>query len=134
MDADNALWTFDVNQNLLQHRQSTGCLPVPALCIGMDVVGDCLYVLVNHHDDTAQDPDDPDYTRCMEVYSLDLKTWLWTQMPSQEDAPVCACGTEPTFVQVGNDRCNTPFMYAHALKRRCQNPTDSFARTIDNTA
>ena len=101
VDAINALWTFDIKQQEWQHRQSTGCLPEPALCCGMAVVGDCAYVLVNHHNDyCTQRPSEPHTERHMEMYVLDLKTWHWEQLPTQADGPYGVRHIAPAVVQV----------------------------------
>lgn len=97
----DALWTFDVQQLQWQQRQSTGTMPTPALCVGLAMVGDQAYVLVNHHDDQPGCyANAADQRRQMEVYVLDLKTWHWTQLPSQDSAPTCAVEVCPAVVKV----------------------------------
>ena len=66
----------------------------------MAVRGSQIYVLVNQHDNRFADLSRVDAERHMEVYSLDLQTWHWTQLPSRGDAPACAIFVTPTVVQV----------------------------------
>ena len=102
MESTRALWAFDLKQHTWEHKQTTGNLPTPPLCIGLAVVGHHAYVLVNHHGAHAPDrPYEPDTMQHMEVYMLDLTTWHWTHLPPQRDAPMCAVHTSPTVVQVG---------------------------------
>ena len=102
--AANALWSFDISTHVWQHRPTTGSMPEPALCCGMAVIGSQAYVLVNQHDDRFAHPARADTERQMEVYSLDLQTWHWTQLPSRGDAPACANFITPTVVQVSYQR------------------------------
>ena len=102
IDAKHALWVFDISTCTWQHMPSTGDMPVPALCLAMAVIGHRAYVLVNHHDVNGLQ-DWPDTTRRMEVYMLDLNTWHWSKLPSQDAAPMCVRMTMPCVVQVSND-------------------------------
>ena len=101
VESADALWTFDIKQLLWEHRQSTGCMPKPALCCGLAVVGDRAYVLVNHHNDYfVNRPSEPDPEQLMEVYVLDLKTWHWERLPTQTNSPMCVRHFSPAVVQV----------------------------------
>lgn len=100
VDPAKALWTFDTNTYTWRHQQCSGDLPDPTMCCGFAVVGDHAYTLVNHPDVNAAYADDPDRSRQMDVYTLNLKTWQWERLPYQSNAPTCRAYIRPTVVQV----------------------------------
>ena len=99
-DPAHALWIFDIKQLTWRHQQCSGDLPDPVMCYGLAVVGDHAYTLANHPDPNGAFKDDPDRSRQMDVYMLDLKTWHWKRLPLQSNAPSCRARMNPTVVQV----------------------------------
>ncbi|DBB17399.1 TPA: hypothetical protein ACH3X3_014431 [Trebouxia sp. C0006] len=75
----DALWTFDMKACTWQKRHATGDLPEPHLAHALAVVNSKAYALVN----------DPEGTRRLEVYELDLETWVWRRVPPLGTQPSC---------------------------------------------
>ena len=64
------------------------------------MVTDQAFVLVDQQASDGPSPESPDTSHHMEVYVLDLKTWHWTKLPAQDDAPRCVNGFTPVVIQV----------------------------------
>jgi len=90
VESTEALWTFDVNTHTWQQQQPSGVLPLPSLAVGLALINDHAYLLVN----------DVTMARRMEVFELDLETWHWRLLPSQGQAPPCLIWLQPVVVQV----------------------------------
>ena len=104
VEAACALWKFDIKQQAWQHQHSTGCIPNPAWCCGMAIVGDQAFVMVQHDcadSETQADDTEPAADERMSMYVLNLETWHWTQLPPHSAAPLQATCPSPAVVQVG---------------------------------
>ena len=87
----DALWTFDMKACTWQKRHATGDLPEPHLANALAVVNSKVYALVN----------DPEGTRRLEVYELDLETCMWRRVPPLGTQPSCRRATSAVVTQVG---------------------------------
>ncbi len=88
--AEEALWTFDTTALTWQQRHPSGPLPEPRHAMGLVVVKDCAYLLVNQ----------PFIEGRLEVYELDLATWVWRLLPCTGSIPPRLCRISPVVVQV----------------------------------
>lgn len=86
----DALWTFDMKACTWQKRHATGDLPEPHLAHALAVVNSKAYALVN----------DPEGTRRLEVYELDLETWVWRRVPPLGTQPSCRRAASAVVAQV----------------------------------
>lgn len=86
----DALWTFDMKACTWQKRHATGDLPEPHLANALAVVNSKAYALVN----------DPEGTRRLEVYELDLGTWVWRRVPPLGTQPSCRRAASAVVTQV----------------------------------
>ena len=85
-----ALWTFDITQSVWSQRMATGDLPEPHLVCGLAVANSRAYVVAN----------DPEGTRRLEVYELDLDSWEWRRLPAIGTQPACRRAASAVVVQV----------------------------------
>lgn len=85
-----ALWTFDITQSAWSQRTATGDLPEPHLVCGLAVANSRAYVVAN----------DPEGTRRLEVYELDLDIWEWRRLPAIGTQPACRRAASAVVVQV----------------------------------
>jgi len=65
-------------------------LPEPHLANALAVVNSKAYALVN----------DPEGTRRLEVYELDLETWVWQRVPPLGTQPSCRRAASAVVTQV----------------------------------
>ena len=86
----DALWTFDITASTWTKRQATGDLPDPHLANGLTVANGKAYALVN----------DPDGTKRLEVYELDLERWDWRLLPPLGTQPTCRRATSAVVMKV----------------------------------
>ncbi len=86
----NALWTFDITASTWQKRTATGDLPEPHLANALAVVKGKAYALVN----------DPEGTKQLEVYELDLGQWQWRRLPPAGTQPTCRRAASAVVMQV----------------------------------
>ncbi len=73
-----------------QKRRATGELPEPHLANALAVVNSKAYALVN----------DPEGTRRLEVYELDLESWEWRRVPPLGTQPSCRRAASAVVAQV----------------------------------
>ena len=73
-----------------QQRHPSCPLPEPRHAMGLAVVKDHAYLLVNQ----------PVIGGSLEVYELDLATWVWRLLPCTGSIPPCLCRISPVVVQV----------------------------------
>lgn len=90
--AEEALWTFDTTALTWQQRHPSGPLPEPFDARGLAVIKDRAYLLVSQ----------PVIGGCLEVYELDLATWVWRLLPCTGSIPPCLRRMSPVVVQVQN--------------------------------
>ncbi len=88
--AEEALWTFDTTALTWQQRHPSGPLPSPRRAVGLAVVEDHAYVLVNQRIIGGS----------LEVYELDLATWVWRLLPGKGSVPPRLYRISPVVVQV----------------------------------
>lgn len=89
----DALWTFDINTSTWTKRHPTGQLPVPHLAhiaTGLAVANGKAYALIN----------EPEQSKRLEVYELDLATWHWRKVPGAGSQPSCRRAASATVLQV----------------------------------
>lgn len=85
-----ALWTFSIPSSSWQQRPATGQLPNPHLAQALTVVRGKAYALVN----------DPEGTKRLEVYELDLESWVWRLVPPAGTQPSCRRAASAVIMQV----------------------------------
>ena len=85
-----ALWTFDITASVWTQQHASGDLPEPHLACALAVLNSHAYVLAN----------DPEGTRRLEVYELDLSSWVWRRLPSVGTQPSCRRAASAVVVQV----------------------------------
>ena len=85
-----ALWTFDIAQSAWSQQRATGDLPEPHLVCALAIANSRAYVLAN----------DPEGTRRLEVYELDLDSWKWRRLPAVGTQPACRRAASAVVVQV----------------------------------
>lgn len=85
-----ALWTFDITQSAWSQQRATGDLPEPHLVCALAVANSRAYVLAN----------DPEGTKRLEVYELDLDRWEWRLLPAVGTQPSCRRAASAVVVQV----------------------------------
>ena len=86
----DALCTFDMKGCTWRKCHATGDLPEPHLANALAVVNSKAYALVN----------DPEGTRRLEVYELDLETWVWRRVPPLGTQPSCRRAASAVVTQV----------------------------------
>lgn len=84
-----ALWTFDIIQSAWSQRRATGDLPEPHLVCALATANSRAYVLAN----------DPEGSRRLEVYELDLDSWEWRRLPAVGTQPACRRAASAVVVQ-----------------------------------
>ena len=85
-----ALWTFDITASTWTRRAATGALPEPHLACALTVVKGQAYALVN----------DPEGTKRLEVYQLDLEKWEWRRVAPLGTQPSCRRAASAVIMQV----------------------------------
>lgn len=85
-----ALWTFDITQSAWSQRRATGDLPEPHLVCALALANSRAYVLAN----------DPEGSRRLEVYELNLDSWEWRRLPAIGAQPACRRAASAVVVQV----------------------------------
>ena len=98
-----ALWTFDITASAWTQRRASGELPDPHLACALAVVNGRGYVLAN----------DPEGSKRLEVYELDLTSWEWRQLPPVGTQPSCRRAASAVVVQVG---MLVPLTLLHAME------------------
>lgn len=89
----HALWTFNISTSTWQQQHPTGQLPEPHLAhiaTGLAVVNGKAYALIN----------DPQQSKRLEVYELDLATWHWRRVPGVGSQPSCRRAASAVVIQV----------------------------------
>ena len=89
----HALWTFNISTSTWQQQHPTGQLPEPHLAhvaTGLAVVNGKAYALIN----------DPQQSKRLEVYELDLATWHWRRIPGVGSQPSCRRAASAAVIQV----------------------------------
>lgn len=84
-----ALWSFDITTSAWKQQHASGDLPEPHLACALAVVNNQAYVLAN----------DPEGTRRLEVYELDLSSWVWRRLPAVGTQPSCRRAASAVVVQ-----------------------------------
>ena len=92
MRPEEALWTFDTTALTWQQRHPSGPLPEPCDARGLAVVKDHAYLLASQLFAGGS----------LEVYELDLATWVWRLLPGKGSVPLCLRWFTPVVVQVQN--------------------------------
>ena len=90
----DALWTFDISTSTWEKRRATGQLPVPHLAhiaTGLAVANGKAYALIN----------EPEASKRLEVYELDLATWHWRKVLGAGSQPSCRRAASAVVIQVG---------------------------------
>ena len=93
----HALWTFNISTSTWQQQHPTGQLPEPHLAhvaTGLAVVNGKAYALIN----------DPQQSKRLEVYELDLATWHWRRVPGVGAQPSCRRAASAVVIQVIDTR------------------------------
>ena len=90
--AEEALWTFDTTALTWQQRHPSGPLPEPVDARGLAVVNDHAYLLASQLFAGGR----------LEVYELDLATWVWRLLPGQGSVLPCLRWFTPVVIQVQN--------------------------------
>ncbi|DBB12562.1 TPA: hypothetical protein ACH3X3_005354 [Trebouxia sp. C0006] len=87
--AEEALWTFDTTALTWQQRHPSGPLPEPVDARGLAVVNDHAYLLASQLFAGGR----------LEVYELDLATWVWRLLPGQGSVLPCLRWFTPVVIQ-----------------------------------
>jgi len=98
-----------------QKCHATGDLPEPHLAHALAVVNSKAYALVN----------DPEGTRRLEVYELDLETWVWRRVPPLGTQPSCRRAASAVVAQVS--------LIATGIHGILENPTFCLTVTAVNS-
>lgn len=113
-----ALWTFDITTSAWKQQHASGDLPEPHLACALAVVNNQAYVLAN----------DPEGTRRLEVYELDLSSWVWRRLPAVGTQPSCRRAASAVVVQVSMQTGSTPAGVAHTHSVDCSIMLDTLCR------
>ena len=85
-----ALWTFNITAAAWTQQRPTGDLPDPHLACALAVANGQVYVMAN----------DPEGTKRLEVYELNMTSWEWRRLPPTGTQPSCRRAASAVVVQV----------------------------------
>lgn len=88
--ANQALWSFDIPTQTWQQRHPTGLLPDPHQTQGLAVYNGKAFALVN----------EPNRSKRLEVFELDLATWHWRKLPGRGTQPSCRRAASAVVMEV----------------------------------
>ncbi len=91
----DAVWVYDIAAHAWSQQRTSGDSPNPYQACSMAVFGDCAYLLVNNAPD-----------KCLKVFELDLKKWVWRCLPTDGPHPHSDPNATATVVQVSCRSCS----------------------------